>query len=550
MARVRVAHVSGPTATIQNTPPLVTASRTRTEGAEAASGRGAGAFDALRPQRLGRPAVVYVEQFSAHPLEAEYAHLYAPPDGYIGADGEFRTQRATPEDVPVYRIELRPEDGLYPMPYMGRQRNGAPWEQEGTGPGAERGSTRQTFLADGRRAFEEIDRLCIGADGRANVISSLADVDFLRSLPPGGPVSGRDGPAEQAGRDFFGYSPYHLGTVPPRPALATLTNDLQEIASSDIYDGIIFTQGSPQIEETAYWLQLLMEHDRPICCIAAQRRHGQTSADGPQNIVDAIRFIASDQWRNEDGRNRCGVVALQDQQIFAARELYKADARPGGYRATGGHGGILGQVTQRGRVKLTYLPAFRHTWNSELRLAQLPVETFRAERRPDGVRAVPITVKSGDGTLLPGAIPAVAIVKDGGFGMDDFDSRPEDELDLIALIDRCLTSGRLAGLVVEGLVPFGRLPSPPREALLRRAVASGLPVVRVGRGTPEGFADVPAPMISGANLTAVKARILLMAALMKFGCLPPAANADNPDDEEMGRLEQAVACYQSVFDTH
>jgi L-asparaginase len=36
------------------------------------------------------------------------------------------------------------------------------------------------------------------------------------------------------------------------------------------------------------------------------------------------------------------VIVLQEQQIFAAREVMKVDARPGGYVATGGHGGILG----------------------------------------------------------------------------------------------------------------------------------------------------------------------------------------------------------------
>ena len=40
-------------------------------------------FDALRPQRLAAPVTVYVEQFSAHPLERDAAELYGPPDGYI-----------------------------------------------------------------------------------------------------------------------------------------------------------------------------------------------------------------------------------------------------------------------------------------------------------------------------------------------------------------------------------------------------------------------------------------------------------------------------------
>ncbi len=59
-----------------------------------------------------------------------------------------------------------------------------------------------------------------------------------------------------------------------------------------------------------------------------------------------------------------------------------------------------------------------------------------------------------------------------------------------------------------------------------RAIYSGLPVVRVGRGNTEGFVPLHDPsFIGGSNLTATKARLFLMACLMKFGALPPAANS-------------------------
>jgi hypothetical protein len=83
-------------------------------------------YDALRPQRLAAPAKVYVEQFSAHPLESDVAEIYGPPDGYIGADGVFRKQRQDEGDKAVYEIELKPEDGLYPLPYMAIQADGNP----------------------------------------------------------------------------------------------------------------------------------------------------------------------------------------------------------------------------------------------------------------------------------------------------------------------------------------------------------------------------------------------------------------------------------------
>ncbi len=132
-ARIRVAHLSGPNATIQNTPPLVTSNKGRLkhglEPMRAADGTVL-RHDALRQQRLAAPVKVYVEQFSAHPLERDAADLYGPPDGYIDVDGVFHKEQRSASDKPVYEIELKPEDGLYPLPYVALQKDGKPWEEE------------------------------------------------------------------------------------------------------------------------------------------------------------------------------------------------------------------------------------------------------------------------------------------------------------------------------------------------------------------------------------------------------------------------------------
>src|SRR4051794_23222550 len=135
--KVRVAHLAGPTATIQNTPPLVTSNKAREKhglpprlNPDGSSPR----FDALRLQRLAAPAKVYVEQFSAHALESDAAELYGPPDGYIDASGVFSRDRKAATDRPVYEIDLEPKDGLYALPYMARQADGSAWEEEGAVP--------------------------------------------------------------------------------------------------------------------------------------------------------------------------------------------------------------------------------------------------------------------------------------------------------------------------------------------------------------------------------------------------------------------------------
>jgi hypothetical protein len=562
--KARIAHLAGPTATIQNTPPLVTSNKARAKRGLAPMTGIDGQplrFDALRAQRLAKPVTVYVEQFSAHPLESDAAELYGPPDGYMGEDGVLRSEPRNDDDKPVYEIELRPEDGLYPLPYMAVQASGAPWEEECVSPGAPEEGARQGFFPDGSRSFEEIDRLSIGDDGRASLISSLATVDFYRGVPPGGFKKGLaahlrkdigegDIPPERRGHDFYPYKPYHLTSAPSRPMLAKATNDMQRLASGDGYDGVIWTQGSPQVEETAYWFNLLIDTTKPICGNAAQRPQGQISNDGPANIVDSVKFISSRIWEDAAGNNKCGTVVIQEQQMFAAREVAKVDARPGGYVATGGHGGVIGQISHTGRLTLTYLPVHKHTYLSDVNLSRLPAVTTATRAGAGGIERVEITVKDVNGNLQADAIPVVSIVKDGSYAGLEVGDDPALETDLIASIEHKLGLGHLAGFVVEGIVPYGSSTSDARHKLMLKATFSGLPVARVGRGAPEGFADHHEFQIAASNLTGTKARFLLMACLLKFGSLPAAADPENPTAGELGATREALAAYQDVFDTH
>jgi L-asparaginase len=76
-------------------------------------------------------------------------------------------------------------------------------------------------------------------------------------------------------------------------------------------------------------------------------------------------------------------------------------------------------------------------------------------------------------------------------------------------------------------------------------------VVRVGRGDTEGFVPLhDLFFIGGSNLTAINARLLLMACLMKFGSLPPAVDPDHPTSEEAATIRETIAVYQAIFDAH
>lgn len=550
---MRIAVFSGPTATIQNTPPLVTSDAVR--AIHGLPRRGETGFDLLRAQRLAAPATVYIEAFSAHPLESDSAELHHRPDGYLDDAGTFHENPAGPADVPVYVVTLNPEDGLYLLPYPARRRDGGPWEAD-SDP-ADSATARQTFYPDAARLFEEIDRFGIGADGSNNLLRSKADFDFVRAAPSAGyrrglPAENRsdlgsgDISPERAGRDYFGYGAPGLATSPTVHTLAGLTNIVQRTLRSGAYDGAIWLEGSGHIEETIYWLGLVIDAPVPICANAAQRAHGTLSADGDRNVVGSVNYISSRVWADSSGRDAIGAVLVQDDVVLGARDAHKLDARPGAYAGT-----VLATAATSDVPHLTARPAYRHAHTSAVAFGQLPAVVPGLVRRRAGVRNIPVTIKDKEGMLCPAAMPVVRVVTHVRYGMEEGADHPAQEVEIFARLEHNLSHHPLSGFVLAGNSPYGHTDEAQYAALIR-ARNLGVPVVRVGRGTPGG----PVPrnatnlMIAGSDLSATKARMLLIACLLRYGCATPAAEPDQPTAAELARLDEHFQLYQAVFDSH
>ena len=557
-SRPRIAVFAGPTATILNSLPLVTGHKAADKyGLQRVVGQDGRPvpFEPLRAQRLAAPVKVYVEQFSAHPMESDMAELYAPPDGYLSPDGSFHPDRTSPADKPVYEVELKPEDGLYPLPYMARQRDGKPWDGDAAYLNAPPELTRFPFYPDASRMFEEIDRFDLDDEGFVGQLASRADYDFFRPAPSGGYRKGLpaelrtdmgegDIEPEVLGDDFWPYRPAVHRREPPPGRLAILTNEVARVMATGAYQGGIWLEGSPHVEETAYWLNLLVPTDRPIVGIA-----GHIGETGHRNVVDAAEYIVSGIWQDGQGRDSIGVVTTIDEVIISSREVQKADDRPGGYIATGGHGGIVGTMGKPGRAVITYRPNYRHTYTSDVRLDLVP-STVRGWRRGagGGPEAVDVEVKDAAGNLLERAIPKVSIFKHARY--DEAGTDAAVEVEVLSRIAHNQEHAPLAGFVAEAGVPYGHV-GPSRDAAIRIAVMSGMPVVKVSRGNAEGYAFARNPFgLTGANLTATKARLLLMACLLRFGAPPAARDPLNPTEAELTATTEALKAYQAVFDSH
>lgn len=551
--RPRIAVFAGPTATILNTDPPVTSIKARAKHdlprLKDWFGRPV-AVDTLYPQRLAAPVTVYVEQFSAHPLEHDSAELFAPPDGYLDEQNTFSRTKRHASDRPVYEIVLRPEDGLYPLPYMGRRVDGSAWDGfEGAA-----GGVRQTFYPDAARFIEELERSASVLNGN---LSGRVDLAFFRPVPPGGytkglpEIQGADAgspalPPETPGVDFFPYG--YANTYPPRRMLAVLTNEVQSTLATGDFRGAIWLEGSPRIEDTVYWLNLLIDSECLIVGTAAQRPNHRLSADGPQNMVDAVDLVLSDAWRDSPGRNRTGAVIVMDQQILASREAIKVAPRPGGFTTAGGHGGVIG--TTMG-PSFTFTPNRRHGVGSEVNYSRLLRQVNGLQLTSNGkIASMTVPIKDAHDRLLEDAIPAVELVD-----LNDWmtaDGNPVESADAKAnsLVQGLVASCSLPGLIAAS-VQGGHFDA-VESAMLDRIALQGIPVVKTFRGATAGFV-YPNPhnlLIEGSNLPPSKARILLMACLLRYGCPPPAADPNLPTEAEMTAIRTHLAKFQAVFDTH
>jgi hypothetical protein len=164
---------------------------------------------------------------------------------------------------------------------------------------------------------------------------------------------------------------------------------------------------------------------------------------------------------------------------------------------------------------------------------------------------VQVQIKDDDGLLLGKAIPKVTMVRYNHYIHDNSLTSPEEEVEILARIEKNLRDSPLSGFVAEGTISAGRTQESLEKAI-DIASLSGMPVVRVSRGDEAGRVrpDASNLTIEGSNLTAAKARLLLMAALMKFGSLPWAVDPRNPTQEEKEAVRKTVEQYQEVFNTH
>lgn len=104
--------------------------------------------------------------------------------------------------------------------------------------------------------------------------------------------------------------------------------------------GVVVTQGTDTIEEIAFGLDLLCTGDPPVVVTGALRNASLPGADGPANVIAAVRVAVSETARG------LGTLVVMNDEIHAARFVRKSHTvNPGTFRsmATGPIGWLAEQ---------------------------------------------------------------------------------------------------------------------------------------------------------------------------------------------------------------
>jgi L-asparaginase len=233
------------------------------------------------------------------------------------------------------------------------------------------------------------------------------------------------------------------------------------------YDGVVVTQGTDTIEESAYGLDLLYGRSEPLVVTGAMRNPTQAGADGPANLLAALATAANPAARG------LGVLVVLDDRIHAARRVAKTHSTSvSAFQSP--DGGPLGYLVE-GRPQIV---------NRVERLAPIPAGGDRSPRV-----ALHTAVLGDDGRLLAALVPQVDGLVVAGFGVGHVPDGwlgPLDEAAAripVVLASRTGSGPVLAGtygfaggerdLQDRGLISAGYLHPYKARVLLRTALASG-----------------------------------------------------------------------------
>ncbi|RJS15828.1 L-asparaginase 2 [Corallococcus sp. H22C18031201] len=257
----------------------------------------------------------------------------------------------------------------------------------------------------------------------------------VRIVATGGTIAGSQGNAQQYGYKSGAFKVEDLiKSVPNVDKLASLSGeqvvnigsqDMNDavwlklaarvnalLASPDV-DGVVVTHGTDTMEETAYFLDLVVKSDKPVVLVGSMRPATAISADGPGNIYNAVAVAADP---NAKGR---GVLVAINDEIHAARNVTKMNTTNVETFQSPNRGAV--GVVHTGDINWFERMDKRHTTQSEFsvagleKLPRVDILYAHANMSPDLIEAAVkngakglVIAGVGDGNMTQQAIDTLA----------------------------------------------------------------------------------------------------------------------------------------------
>ena len=253
-----------------------------------------------------------------------------------------------------------------------------------------------------------------------------------------------------------------------------LARSVQSAVDHDDVDAVVITHGTDTMEETAYFLHLILKTQKPVVITGAMRPATALSADGILNLYNAFQVALDEQSQG------LGVLMVLNNTIGSARFSTKTNTTNVA-TFSGLNTGELGAVIDNA------------------------VMYYNRSTRPHTM-ATPFSVHDFD---QDESFPRVDILI----------SHADDDSMLVDAAVAIGTKGIVFAGLGNGCVPDKVLPGLKRAGL-KRASETGVRVIRSSRVFTgpvfNGLSEwEEAGLISSWNLSAVKSRVLLQLALKK-----------------------------------
>jgi L-asparaginase len=252
------------------------------------------------------------------------------------------------------------------------------------------------------------------------------------------------------------------------PGLFEIATDVRACLGDPSIAGVVVVQGTDTIDETAFFLDLVLDGDKPVVVTGAMRSASEAGYDGPANMRDAVRCAAAEELSG------AGVVVILAGEIHAADDVTKTHTS---------------SLTTFGSLNLGPLGAVIHdeVLVGRRRAGRRHVETDRAAER---VHLITATVAM-DGSLLEAARTTGAdgfVIEATGSGNTSHRLLAAAEGAMVDGIPVVLTtrcpSGRVtagyafpgggATWVAAGAIPAGYLGGPKARIALALGIGAGL----------------------------------------------------------------------------